>query len=625
MQVRILGPFEMVRDGVLVTPSAPKPRRVLALLAVRGNSVVRADQIIEELWEERPPLSATTTLQTYVYQLRKLLQPGVGPTGGGRAVLRTCPGGYLLSLPPDALDSFRFEQLADRGRAELDAGDVESAARTFRRALQYWRGPALDDIGLGPVLQAETVRLEEARKTVLEQRIDAEMALGRHQELIGELSGVVAEQPTHEGFWAKLMLALYRSGRRSDALHGFQQARHALAGELGLEPSHELQRLHRGILSADPALAGPRQAAPVQVRRTAPVDRPDHLPTPGAYLVGREAEELALCRALGVQQRDAPAVAVVLGAPGSGKTALAVRVARRLRGGHPGGALYASLVTDGQPVDAGEVLRRFLVTLGTAPDRVPRSVEDRMWLFRSLTADRKLIIVLDDVTRREQLLPLLPSGSDCSVLVVARRRIAHASVGTTVLLGPLSTTHGLQLLARTLDRGPAAADDDAGRELVELCGGLPLVLRAAATRLQVRPHWGAPFLVARLRREPRLLVDGPDGEATFARSVACSRLALTPAADGAFGRLAGLSRGDFPLDAAADALRLDPGCTEALLEELVEFQLAVVASAGGPDGHFRYAFPPLVRLAVAARPAAEGDEPVVPINGLARPVTASSG
>lgn len=606
LQVRILGTFEVVRDGVLITPSAPKPRRTLALLAVCGNSVVRADQIIEELWEDRPPLSATTTLHTYVYQLRKLLHPGRDNSArDSRTVLRRCPGGYLLSLPPDALDSSRFELLADRGRSERDAGSMEAAANTLRQALQHWRGPALHDIGVGPILQAEAVRLQEAQKAVLEQRIDVDLALGRHQELIGELSGVVAGQPTHESFWAKLMLALYRSGRRSDALHSFQRARNALAGELGLEPSDELQCLHRSILSADPKLAGPRRSIPLQVRPTPAADRPDQLPAPEAFFVGRESEQQALLQALGWPHRDAPAIAALVGAPGSGKTALAIRVARQLRDAHPDGALYAALADDGSPAGAGEVLGGFLTALGTPSDRMPESLEARVRAYRTLTLDRKVIVVLDDVTRREQLLPLLPSGSGCSVVVVLRRRIAQASVGTTVCIAPMPTDHGMQLLTRVLDIEPTGPDGLALHELVELCGGLPMVLRSAATRMVMRPHWGAPFLVDRVREQPRLLVDNLDEASTLARSVARSRGALSYDADVAFGRLASMStQSSFSIDAAARALHLETARAETLLEEMVEFQLADVQTAAHPSGgHFRYALPRLLRLAASARAA----------------------
>jgi DNA-binding SARP family transcriptional activator len=622
MQVKILGSFEVLRDGVLITPRAAKPRRVLALLAVCGNSVVRADQIIEELWEDRPPLSATTTLQTYIYQLRKHLHSGRPPAATSQSPLRTCPGGYMLSLPPDALDSSRFERLAERGRAEIDAGDVETAARTFRQALEVWRGPVLSDIGIGPILHGEAVRLSEARKTVLEQRIDAELELGCHQELIGELSGAVAEQPTHEGFWAKLMLALYRAGRRSDALASFQQARNALASELGLEPSHELQRLHLAVLSADPSLTPAPVSGTAQVRRSVPVERPDQLPAPGAHLVGRESQQEALCRALTTAPRDTPAVAAVFGSPGSGKTALAVRVARRLGDAYPDGALYASLMGEDAPVEAREVLRRFLVTLGTPPDRVPESTEERVWAFRACTSDRRVIVVLDDVIRREQVLPLLPSGSGCAALVVARRRFAHPAVGSSVGLPPLEMQHGLEMLSRTLGRGPSGPDDPARRELVELCSGLPLVLHSAATRMQVRPHWGARFLVSRLRCDPPQIVEGPDDEPTFAGSVDRSRRALSPAARRAFAQLAVEHQPAFSLAAASAALSTDPGNAEALLEELVEFQLAVVESTAHQNGQFRYTLPRLVRLAADRRPgrAPTRMEAIVP---APRPVTAT--
>jgi DNA-binding SARP family transcriptional activator len=245
----------------MVTPTAPKPRRVLTLLALCANRVVRNEQIIEELWESRPPSSVTTTLQTYVYQLRKRLRLNVcqEPSGPQRSglptLLRTFAGGYMLSLAPDALDALRFEALVQRGRVELELGNVTSASRTLGEALDLWRGPALVDVNPGPILQAEVLRLEEIRKSALELRIDADLGLGRHHELLGDLVGLVAQQPTHEGFQVRLMLALYRAGRRSDALYAYQQARQALVAELGVDPSGELQRLHRAILEGDPGLS----------------------------------------------------------------------------------------------------------------------------------------------------------------------------------------------------------------------------------------------------------------------------------------------------------------------------------------------------------------------------------
>ncbi|BCL16748.1 hypothetical protein GCM10017556_44870 [Micromonospora sagamiensis] len=266
MQINVLGPLSVHVGQMDMTPTAPKPRRVLALLAICANRVVRNEQIIEELWENSPPTSVTTTLQTYVYQLRKHLQRALTPQSGGTgpgsaptSELRTFAGGYMLSLAPEALDSLRFEQLVAQGRAALESGRTEAAARILRDALALWRGPALVDVTPGPILQVEVLRLEEMSKSALELRIEADLLLGRHHELLSELVGLSARQPTHEGFQAKLMLALYRAGRRSEALGVYQGARKALVAELGVDPSGDLQRLHRAILEGDPSLseAGP--------------------------------------------------------------------------------------------------------------------------------------------------------------------------------------------------------------------------------------------------------------------------------------------------------------------------------------------------------------------------------
>ncbi|MDW4905889.1 AfsR/SARP family transcriptional regulator [Streptomyces sp. ADMS] len=254
MQISLLGPLSVTVNGKNVTPTAPKPRRILALLATSANQVVRNEQLIEEVWEDRPPNSVATTLQTYIYQLRKSLRlaarSGVCDQDPGDE-LRTFVGGYMLTLPAEDLDSLRFEQRAQRGRAQLTAGETDKASRTLREALELWRGPAMVDMNPGPVLVSEALRLEEIRKSVLELRIGADLRLGYHHELLAELIKLVASQPTHEGFQAKLMIALYRAGRRSEALQVYQQARECLVRELGVDPSGVLQRLHHAILTGD--------------------------------------------------------------------------------------------------------------------------------------------------------------------------------------------------------------------------------------------------------------------------------------------------------------------------------------------------------------------------------------
>jgi DNA-binding SARP family transcriptional activator len=261
MRIDMLGPLSVTVDNRIATPTAAKPRRLLVLLAICANSVVRNERTIEELWEDRPPVSVATTLQTYIYQLRKHLhltpaamRAPVGQHRGGPTLLHTYPGGYMLAMTPEALDAQRFERLARLGRAQLDGGRYAAAAQTLRDALALWRGPALVDLDPGPVLQVEIQRLEEIRRSAFESRIDADLHLRRHHGIIAELVGLVAQQPTHEGFQARLMLALYRAGRRSDALNVFRKARHTLIDELGVEPSVGLQSLHQAILASAPRL-----------------------------------------------------------------------------------------------------------------------------------------------------------------------------------------------------------------------------------------------------------------------------------------------------------------------------------------------------------------------------------
>ena len=254
VQVEILGPLTVRTNGRIVTPTAPKPRQVLTLLAVRANQVVRNERLIEEVWQDRPPSTVATTLQTYVYTLRKslgLTTSRGAKTAGDRDSLQTFAGGYLLCLDPDGLDSTRFEQQARRGRAEFAAGNLPAAAEALREALNLWRGSAMVDVTLGPVLLTESLRLEEIHKATMALRIEADIRLGRHQEVLSELIQLVTAQPTHEDFQAKLMLALCRSGRRSEALHAYQQAREALRSELGVDPSHQLQRLYQAVLAGE--------------------------------------------------------------------------------------------------------------------------------------------------------------------------------------------------------------------------------------------------------------------------------------------------------------------------------------------------------------------------------------
>lgn len=240
-----LGEFRVVDQERECTPSAPKLRRVLAALVLQANEVIPAGALIEELWGAEPPSSALTTLQTYVYQLRRLLSP---KAHAGSPVLLTRAPGYVLMLEPEASDVYQFEELLRHGRARLEAGDHREASTKLAEALALWRGPALADLEAGQLLQVHVARLEERRIAALQLRIEADQALGRYRELIGELKSLINEHRLNEWLYAQLMLALYRAGRRSEALEVYHHVRHVLRNEYGLEPSSDLQRLQREVL-----------------------------------------------------------------------------------------------------------------------------------------------------------------------------------------------------------------------------------------------------------------------------------------------------------------------------------------------------------------------------------------
>ncbi|WBO69597.1 MULTISPECIES: AfsR/SARP family transcriptional regulator [Streptomyces] len=266
MEIQVLGPLCAAVNGDSIVPTAGKPRQVLALLALYPGRVVPVPTLMEEIWGTELPQSAMTTLQTYIMQLRRYLGTAMGPDAPGAAknVLATRHGGYLLQIPPESVDVHTYERLVAEGQEAFDEGEDERAARCFGEALALWHGPALVDVGLGPVLAIEVTRLEESRLVTTERRIDADLRLGRHVELIAELTDLIARHPQHEGLHAQAMLALYRSGRQASALNVYRKLREGLKNELGVEPSPQLQRLHQAMLAVDPELdvvAGPRRGS----------------------------------------------------------------------------------------------------------------------------------------------------------------------------------------------------------------------------------------------------------------------------------------------------------------------------------------------------------------------------
>jgi DNA-binding SARP family transcriptional activator len=255
MQIKVLGPVEAKVNGRSVTPTAAKPRQILALLALHSGSVVSVPTLVEELWDDRPPRSARTTLQTYILQLRRLIGDALAASeNGAKEVLVTRYGGYLLDVPEEAVDVHEFERLARAGQNAYDADDFAAASRLLRSALEMWRGPAVVDVRPGMPLSVEVVRLEEARLGVLETRIEADMRLGKHKSLLSELAVLTVQHPMNEHLCAQYMISLFRAGRQWQALDAFRALRRTLVDELGVEPSARLQQLQHAIVTSDPRL-----------------------------------------------------------------------------------------------------------------------------------------------------------------------------------------------------------------------------------------------------------------------------------------------------------------------------------------------------------------------------------
>lgn len=259
MDINVLGPFRVSQSGVPVQLTAVKPRKVFALLALQADQVVPVASLVEEVWDESPPRSVQTTLQTYILQIRQLIAAAldgdhVKLPNGAKSVLVTEPGGYRLDTHGGLIDAQEFDALSSAGHRARERGDWPETASYFGRALALWHGRALTDVQCGSLLQVEATRLDQSRMSVLHGRIEADLSMGRHHELVGELSGLAARHPLHEGLHQQLMLALYRAGRRSDALQVYRQLRTALSQTLGLDPSPGVEQLHGAVLDASARL-----------------------------------------------------------------------------------------------------------------------------------------------------------------------------------------------------------------------------------------------------------------------------------------------------------------------------------------------------------------------------------
>ncbi|MFY1670077.1 BTAD domain-containing putative transcriptional regulator [Plantactinospora sp. WMMB334] len=598
MDFRILGSVEVVDPTGVVELSAAKVRTVLAALLLARGRVVSDSRLAVLLWGDDPPVTAAAQIQTYVSRLRAKLAPDA-------EIVRQRPG-YVLRIAPDRFDLVRFERLAAYGRDALADGRPAEAAQALCDALALWRGPALAGVTefLG---DAERPRLEEARLAALGDRIDAELALGQHARLVVELTGLVAADPLREQFRGQLMLTLYRCGRQADALASYQDYRHLLAEELGIDPGRELQDLHKSVLAAEESLTLPAAEQRV-VAGGAPVGSPpSQLPPDVADFTGRdrEAAQVAALLRSSTEGGGRRLACVIGGMAGLGKTALAIHVGHLLRPSYPDGQIYLDLRGAGpQPADSADLLGTLLQALGLPASAVPPSMAERVQLYQSRLAGRRVLVLLDNAASEQQVRPLLPESPTCAAMVTSRARLAALEGVPLIDLDVLEHVQALELLSKIVGAARVAAEPEAAVRIVRLCGHLPLGVRIAGARLTAKPHWRLARLADRLSSQRRRLDELRIGDLEVRASVALSLQGLEEPARRAFRLLALLDVPRFAIWTAAVLLDVTLGTARELLEQLVDARLLDVVQVDGAS-QVRYLFHDLVRALALEQAAGE--------------------
>jgi DNA-binding SARP family transcriptional activator len=637
MHIRLLGPVELW-DGRGPVPVGPRARVVLAALAINAGRVVSMHRLIAAVWPDEPPATAVTQIHVCVSALRRALTSlGVA---AARDLIVTAPPGYLLRAGADQIDVLEFERYLSEARTAADEGDPRRAAALLREALGLWRGPALEEF---TGLTVEATRLEERRLAALEERAEADLALGRAADLVSELTALVAEHPLRERLRALLMRALHRAGRRSEALEVYQDARRTLIDELGLEPGPELRRAQDAVLADDDTaefaaglgfgaaagsaagsgagsgsafgLTGPAAGAGAGVAAGVAAwpagGGRSPLPPDIADFTGRRKQVAQAIDAItGLPQpRAAVPIVAITGRAGVGKTTLAVHVAHRLRGQFDG-RLYVGLDGAGPaPADPAEVLGRLLRRLGVDGAAIPDGPEERAESYRARLDGAHVLIVLDNAADERQIRPLLPGSPTCAVIVTSRRHLTGLPGAVHMELGAFDPVQATELLGRVAGMERVAAEPAAGDRISMLCDRLPLALRIAAARLAAKPHWSLDRLASRLADERRRLDELTHADLEVRGSIGLSQHGLSPPAQRAFRLLGLLDAPDFAVWAAAVLMDVPQPEAEEQVEELIDARLLEVAGRD-ETGQTRYRFHDLVRVyarerAAAAEPAAE--------------------
>ncbi|MDL4817179.1 AfsR/SARP family transcriptional regulator [Actinomadura opuntiae] len=592
---RVLGSLEVARGDRILPIGSPRQRTVLACLLLRAGRPVPVERLVDLLWDEAPPDTARAATHVHVGRLRRTL--------GDAVRIETRPDGYVLDPPKEAVDLLMFDDLVAQAGALGDT-EPDTALALLREAVGLWRGPILPDVPSATRHREEIAPLTERCVEAAVQCYDLEVALGNHRGAVSGLTALVAAHPLRERARAQLMLALYRSGRRAEALEVYRDTAVLLRRELGLDPGEELRELHAAVLAdavPAPSLLAASRVTPVAPRTQGgmagadPWPAPTQLPYDVAAFTGRQ-EQLGRLREL-IASRDGTAIVAVAGMAGVGKSALVVHLAHRLKQDFPDGQLFVNLrgFEEADPLQPCEVLQRFLRALGAPGEHIPTEADELAAAFRSRVAGKRLLIVLDNARSSEQVRPLLPGEPACLVLITSRRRLdglVAREGARQLLLDAMPPGEGARLLERLVGREHTTADPRATRALVELCGGLPLVLRIAAARLQQHPGRPLGDLVEELSdEEQRLGALAVEGDDSAVRATLNLSYRPLPGRIARLLRLLSLHPGtDCTVAAAAAIAGTDPAETRTGLRRLTDAHLLQEICYG------RYAMHDLVRL-----------------------------
>jgi DNA-binding SARP family transcriptional activator/tetratricopeptide (TPR) repeat protein len=618
LELRLLGETCACVEGRAIDLGPAKQRAVLAVLMADVNRAVTLDQLADRLWGEHPPHRAAGTLRSYLSRLRTAL---AGVEGCG---IRRDSLGYVLQAEETAVDLYRFRRLLAQARA---SEDDEHAAARFERALALWHG------GAEPLAGIDTPWATATRATLQAERLagrldhhEVRLRQGQHAALLPALASLAAEHPLDERLAGQFLLALYRSGRQADALAHYERLRLRLADELGADPSPTLKSLHRQILTADPVLAAPTPApapAPAPVSAPAPAPAPEpaaappacppppprQLPAPPPLFTGRARELDTLDQALSADRTAV--ISAIGGYGGIGKTWLALHWAHQHLDRFPDGQLYVNLRgfdPSDAPMPPEVAVRTLLDALTVDPTRIPADLNAQAAMYRGLVADKRMLILLDNARDTAQVLPLLPGGSSCTVLVTSRNQLAGLVTGHgahPVALGTLDRFEARRLLTRHLGPGRLQTEPEAVADLLDHCGGLPLALGIVAARATMRPDFPLAVLAGELRSDATRLdaLDAGELTADLRAVFSWSYRTLTPEAARLF-RLLGIHPGhDISRSALASLTGLTLAETRTLLAELVRAHLITEHAPG------RYTLHDLLRTYATEQAHAHDPEP----------------